>query len=73
MDWKYYHNQGLEIRVDFVRPESHVEYRLQTDVNKWTEWRSSAFQSQEFNTYGKNESAAWIAVFEWLESVLEAG
>ena len=72
MDWKYYHNQGLEIRVDFVRPESHVEYRLQTDVNKWTAWRTSPFQSQEFNTYGKNESAAWMAILEWLEGALEA-
>jgi hypothetical protein len=67
IDWCYFKKRGLEIRVDFSRPDTDVEYSFETNDNEWTKWRSAPFKSRQFNGYCEKEPSAWQAVNDWLE------
>jgi len=60
-DWRYAKNKNIEIRIDLVRPESNVEYRVIGEE----EWEPTPFQSYSFGRAGGEVQAALKTVDKW--------
>ena len=50
-DYQHAQNADIEIRVDFSRPETSVDYRFIDDFTG-DGWRASEFQSADVNGLG---------------------
>lgn len=59
-DYNYAEENGIKIRVDFSRPETSVDYKIDND-----DWTASPFQSADLNHL--DADGVLEEVINWLE------
>jgi hypothetical protein len=65
MEYSYAEDNYIEVRLNMERPESDIEYRIQTDLEMFGEkcWQSTPFQRADVSF----KTDALVLVNAWLE------